>query len=77
MKFQEYSMGLYYYDTARKDNSNFKKDKQGQKNYLFLTTVAKNKKQFTKHEVDRANKAGELYKHLGQPSQQEFERVLD
>ena len=62
--------GLYLFD---------KKDfVRGQKTsgYSFLTLAERTKGQFTKEEIDRAEKAIVLHKNLGYPSYQEFFRLV-
>jgi len=73
MKFIEYGMGLYYHDAAAavQPNSN-----ENVIDYSFVSTVANNKAQFPRREIEGADKARALYPKIGRPSQQQFEQIL-
>jgi hypothetical protein len=62
---------LYYYDTTNQEQTNFSsKDDTA---YLFLNTVATNKKNYTQHEIKGADRARALYgRKIERPSEQEF-----
>ncbi len=74
MKFQEFKLGLYYYDGACHSPVTISTE---QKAYLFLNTVAANKAEYTQREIQGVNKARDLYRKLGRPSEKEFRRILD
>ena len=70
MKFLEYKSELYYYEVlvAKTDKLNtFVTD------YCFVTTVAGNKKMFTRREVEGANRARKSYTLIGRPGHNRFE----
>jgi len=73
MKFIEYGLVLYYHDAAAavQPNSN-----QNVIDYSFVSTVAINKAQFPRREIEGADKARALYRKIGRPSQQQFEQIL-
>jgi hypothetical protein len=58
MKFIEYGSGLYYHDAAAavQPNSN-----ENVIDYYFVSTVANNKAQFPRREIEGADKARALY----------------
>jgi len=66
MKFNEYKNGLYYHDAAVAAP---KTNVAPVIDYSFVTTVAANKNFFTRREIKGANKARELFKKIGRPSQ--------
>jgi hypothetical protein len=70
MKFQEHTDGLYYYDTHADNN------KTNIESYSLLQSVSENKTCFVKREIELADKAQELYRKLGRPSQHKFEEIL-
>jgi hypothetical protein len=45
-------------------------------NYLFVNTVAGNKQRFHRREIEGADRARELCKKIGHPSQTHFESIL-
>jgi hypothetical protein len=69
MTFKEYKSGPYYYNTAPKQSNTTNA-------YLFLNTVAGNKGNYTRREIEGANKARALYKKIGRPSEKEFNDIL-
>jgi hypothetical protein len=75
MKFQEYTTGLYYYDTLAvaepPHSTSFDVN-----DYLFLHTVAGNQRAFTRREIQGADRARDLYRKLGRSSEQEFMDIL-
>jgi hypothetical protein len=73
MKFSEYKTGLYYHDAAAAAP---KTNVAPVIDYSFVTTVVDSKKRFTRREIEGANKARELSKKIGRPSQQQFEKIL-
>jgi hypothetical protein len=44
--------------------------------YSFVSTVANNKAQFPRREIEGADKARALYRKIGRPSQHQFEQIL-
>jgi len=73
MKFIEYRSGLYYHDAAAAVQPNSNKNVI---DYSFVSTVANNKAQFPRREIEGADKARALYRKIGRPSQQQFEQIL-
>jgi hypothetical protein len=73
MTFQEYELGLYFYNAAYSSPNASSKPKDA---YLFLHTVAGNKATYTWHEIEGADQARDLYRKLGHPSEQEFNKTL-
>jgi len=73
MKFIEYGSGLCYHAAAVavQPNSN-----ENVIDYSFVSTVANNKAQFPRCEIEGADKARALYRKIGRPSQQQFEQIL-
>jgi Zinc knuckle len=70
MKFTEHSDGLFYYDTCLPSaNVSLKK-------FTFVETVSQNKSVFVAREIEAADRARELYRKLGRPSQKQFEDVI-
>jgi len=72
MKFIEYRSGLCYHNAAAtvQPNSN-----ANVIDYSFVSTVTNNKAQFPRREIEGADKARALYRKIGRPSQQQFERI--
>jgi hypothetical protein len=70
MKFHEYMSGLYYYDVAISTPST---DNTA---YSFVITVRGNKERYHRREIEGADRARELYKAIGRPSQKHFEHIL-
>jgi len=73
MKLSEYKTGLYYHDNAAAAPKSIVAPVI---DYSFVTTVAGNNKLCTRREIEGANKARELSKKIGRPSQQQFEKIL-
>jgi Zinc knuckle len=71
MKFEEHKDGLYYYETNIQPP--VITDVVA---HSFIHTVTDNKTLFVAREIDAADKARELYRKLGRPSQQKFEDIL-
>jgi hypothetical protein len=69
MKFSEHQDGLYYYETSVQPLVD-----TGVRS--FVNTVTDNKALFVSREIDAADKARELYRKLGRPSQQQLEDIL-
>jgi hypothetical protein len=72
MKLLEHTDGLYYFDTTATSPS-----------YslsigccTLVNTVSNNNAPFVTREIDLADKARDLYRKLGRPSQQKFEEIL-
>jgi hypothetical protein len=57
MTFKEYKSGLYYYNAGPKHSNTSDV-------YLFLNTVAENKGNYTRREIEGANRARALYKKI-------------
>jgi Zinc knuckle len=72
MKFMEHLDGLYYYET----DVNPPPTPVGIPAHTFVNTVSNNKSIFVTREIDAADKARELYRKLGRPSQRQFEEIL-
>jgi hypothetical protein len=75
MQFKEYHSGLYYFDTAAQ-TSTTNIDTSTATDYLFLHTVADNKRSYTRRKLEGADKARALYKKIGRPSEQVFSDLL-
>jgi hypothetical protein len=73
MTFREYKSGLYYYDAANKNNNHSSTQVEG---YLFLNTVAQKKAQYTRREIEGAEKARRLQRLIGDPSEQHYDDIL-
>jgi hypothetical protein len=74
MKFNEFKSGLYYYDTKQEQTNLSSNDDT---DYLFLNTVADNKKNYTQREIEGADRAQKLYIKIERPSsEQEFLDIL-
>jgi hypothetical protein len=72
--FQEHKSGLcYYYDAACKSNNPTKPTVDA---CLFLNTVASNKAQYTRREIQGATEARKLQRLLGDPSEQDCTDTL-
>jgi hypothetical protein len=68
MKFREHASGLYVYKcNATNDNIT---------GYTMVSTVAKQKKLFSRREVKSADIARDLYRKLGRPDEVEFHDIL-
>ena len=72
LKFKEFTSGLYFYNAL--DNSNVSNASDSA--YCMVQTVSSNKLMFHRREVEGADKARELYRKLGRPSQRRFEHFL-
>jgi hypothetical protein len=73
-KFIKYGLGLYYHDAAAavlQPNSN-----ENVIDYSFVSTIANNKAQFPRREIEGADKARALCRKIGRPSQQQFEQIF-
>jgi hypothetical protein len=75
MKFKETENGLYVHDTADPAGSN--SISPPVVDYSLLATVAAHKAEFTRREIEGADRARELYHKLGRPSQQDFEAWIN
>lgn len=71
MFFREHETGLYVHDTQDPNYSS-----SSVAAYNFLNTVSENKKNFTARQVQGADKARDLYRKIGRPSQHFFELIL-
>jgi hypothetical protein len=77
MKFSEHKNGLYYYETGiNPPFSETKTTLPTVHNVTLINTVAENKSVFVNREIDAADKARELYRKLGRPSQKQFEDIF-
>jgi hypothetical protein len=72
MEFTEHETGLYVFDSASSDNSNSNQFSA----YTLVSTVANNKKMFTKREIENADAARALYRKIGRPSEADFFTLL-
>jgi hypothetical protein len=70
MKFIEHASGLYVYDAS----NCFTNDSVTA--YTLLSTVADQKKLFSRRQIDAADLARDLYRKLGRPSEAEFYSIL-
>jgi len=68
MKFEAHPSGLYVF------NANSSKDTVNA--YTLVNTVADQKKLFTPRQIADANKARDLYRMIGRPSEADFQRIL-
>jgi hypothetical protein len=67
MTFKEHKSGSHCYDAASKSNDHGSKQVEA---CLFLNTVADNKAQHTRREIEGAEKARKLQRFIGDPSEQ-------
>jgi hypothetical protein len=72
MKLLEHKDGLYYYETSIQPPVH-----TDIVEVSLVNTVTHNKSFFVTREIDAADKARELYRKLGRPSQQQFESILN
>ena len=70
MRFREHSTGLYVFDSA--DNHT----NEPVSAYTLVSTVANNKKMFTRREIEAADAARDLYRKIGRPSESDFLHIL-
>ena len=70
LRFVEHDTGLYIY---LPDSNDVKIPVNA---YSHLQTVAQNRQAFTRREVQGADNARTLYRHIGRPSQQRFEQYI-
>jgi hypothetical protein len=70
MKSVKHSDGLFFFDTFMKSND------LSVGRFLFVSTVTQNKSVFVTREIETADKARELYRKLGRPSQKKLEDVI-
>lgn len=69
-KFLEHPSGLYVY----KSNNRTNEDVTGY--YTLVSTVAAQKKLFSRREIKSADAARELYRKIGRPDEVEFQQIL-
>ncbi|KAI2493025.1 hypothetical protein MHU86_21526 [Fragilaria crotonensis] len=69
MKFVEHECGLYVYFPSNSSNN------VGA--YTLVSTVAEQKKLFSRRDIANADMARTLYRAIGRPSEAEFQRILD
>ena len=72
MTFKESPAGLYYFDA----NTVINDTNQKVAAYSFVNTVAGNKQRFHRREIEGADRARELCKKIGHPSEAHFEHIL-
>jgi Reverse transcriptase (RNA-dependent DNA polymerase) len=70
IKFREHDDGLYVFDT------HLKSPEVPILPCTLVQTVAQNKEHFVSREIEQADKARDLYRKLGRPSQQKFEDII-
>ena len=68
MQFVEHPSGLYVYNSNVSNNSVTA--------YTLVSTVAKQKQMFTPRQIRDADRARSLYRHIGRPSETDFQRIL-
>jgi hypothetical protein len=81
MKFKEHINGLYFFDTleaiATESNDTATTDANHSTGvFTLVNTVDSNKSLFVSREIEAADKARELYRKLGRPSQATFESII-
>jgi hypothetical protein len=74
MTFHEHESGLYLYDASTQQPTNA--DSPLVIDYSCLQTVAANKENFTKRQIEQADEARKLYRMLGRPSMPRFLHAL-
>ena len=70
MVFQEHPSGLYVFDAGTNVTNNTVTA------YTMISTVADQKRMFSRRQVQAADAARELYRKLGRPSEAEFQTIL-
>jgi Zinc knuckle len=68
MKFVEHESGLYVYDSINTSES--------VNAYTMVSTVAEQKKMFSRREIKAADEARVLYRKIGRPDEAEFQHIL-
>ena len=68
MSFTEHPSGLYVYSPKDSNTSVLA--------YTMVSTVAQQKKMFSRREVQAADNARDLYRKIGRPSKAEFQSIL-
>ncbi|KAI2510045.1 Reverse transcriptase (RNA-dependent DNA polymerase) [Fragilaria crotonensis] len=71
MKFVEHPSGLYIY---KRNSTNV--PVTGYSSYTMVSTVAAQKRMFSRREIRAADVARELYRKIGRPAEAEFQRIL-
>ena len=69
MKFLEHPSGLYVFSCNNDTNDSVT-------GYTMLSTVAEQKKLFSRREIQSANAARDLYRKIGRPAEAEFQSIL-
>jgi Zinc knuckle len=69
MRFTEHKCGLYVYDSTNDSSSTVTA-------YTMVSTVAAQKRLFTRRDVANADAARQLYRLIGRPSEAEYQRIL-
>ena len=73
MRFHEHASGLYVYDTAA-DNSKHSSERGTA--YTMISTVAAQKRMFSRRDIATADIARDLYRKIGRPGEDEFQSIL-
>jgi hypothetical protein len=74
MRFVEQASGLYAYDTNLAEAHGPTNERIN--DYIIVQTVTKNKKMFTRREVQAADEARTLYQKLGCLSEKQYQQIL-
>jgi hypothetical protein len=69
MKFTEHPSGLYVFKPQNVTNTTVNE-------YTMLSTVAQQKKMFSRREIQGADAARDLYRKIGRPDEAEFQSIL-
>jgi hypothetical protein len=72
MRFTKHSTGLYAFDSVSPSNY----DSKPVSAYTLVSTIADNKKLFTRREIDATNAARDLYRKIGHPSESDFLDII-
>ena len=72
MKFTEHDSGLYVFDSATHKVLSSERVNA----YTMVSTVAQQKKMFSRRQIEAADTARELYRKLGRPDEAEFYSIL-
>ncbi|KAI2509415.1 Reverse transcriptase (RNA-dependent DNA polymerase) [Fragilaria crotonensis] len=73
MKFVEHGSGLYVYDTAVRNSPTISDNVAA---YTMVSTVANQKKLFSRRQISAADVARDLYRKIGRPDEAEFRSIL-
>jgi hypothetical protein len=75
-RFQEHPSGLYLHDSTKPVTPYTQQDGSNVVGYSYLQTVAENKKQFTKRQIESADKSRQLYRMLGRPGPDRYMDIV-